>query len=404
MNILKKAYCRAFQFCFWAAFPLLPYREPEIVEGGLEGIPGVLRKEKKSHPLLVTDSGVVKAGLLDKLTSVLERNNVEYSLFTEVVANPTTDSVEKALSLYLEESCDSLIALGGGSSMDTAKAVGARIANPKKPLSKMGGILRVRHPIPTLLAIPTTAGTGSETTLASVIVDSETRHKYAINDFPLIPRYAVLDAEMTRTLPPHLTASTGMDALVHAIEAYIGKSNHKMTKIEAKIAVRLILSNIEKAYDDGNDMKARSAMLRASYLAGCSFTRSYVGYVHATSHTVGGEYNIPHGYANAVILPLVLEAYRPHIDKKLWKLAVAANLADELTPVKVGADAFMARIRELKEKFSIPDTIKEIRKEDIERLSKYADKEANPLYPVPVLMDAKELEVFYNVLRGQDNE
>ena len=374
------------------------------MEGGLEGIPGVLRKEKKSHPLLFTDSGVVKAGLLDKLTSVLERNNVEYSLFTEVVANPTTDSVEKALSLYLEESCDSLIALGGGSSMDTAKAVGARIANPKKPLSKMGGILRVRHPIPTLLAIPTTAGTGSETTLASVIVDSDTRHKYAINDFPLIPRYAVLDAEMTRTLPPHLTASTGMDALVHAIEAYIGKSNHKMTKIEAKIAVRLILSNIEKAYDDGNDMKARSAMLRASYLAGCSFTRSYVGYVHAIAHTVGGEYNIPHGYANAVILPLVLKAYRPHIDKKLWKLAVAANLADELTPVKVGADAFMARIRELKEKFSIPDTIKEIRKEDIERLSKYADKEANPLYPVPVLMDAKELEVFYNVLRGQDNE
>ena len=404
MNILKKVYCRAFQLCFWAAFPLLPYREPEIVEGGLEGIPEVLKKEKKSHPLLFTDSGVVKAGLLDKLTSVLERNNVEYSLFTEVVANPTTDSVEKALSLYLEENCDSLIALGGGSSMDTAKAVGARIANPKKPLSKMGGILRVRHPIPTLLAIPTTAGTGSETTLACVIVDSETRHKYAINDFPLIPRYAVLDAEMTRTLPPNLTASTGMDALVHAIEAYIGKSNHRMTKIEAKIAVRLILSNIEKAYDDGNDMKARSAMLRASYLAGCSFTRSYVGYVHAIAHTVGGEYNIPHGYANAVILPLVLEAYRPHIDKKLWKLAVAANLADELTPVKVGADAFMARIRELKEKFSIPDTIKEIRKEDIERLSKYADKEGNPLYPVPVLMDAKELEVFYNVLRGQDNE
>ena len=200
MNILKKAYCRTFQFCFWAAFPLLPYREPEIVEGGLEGIPEILIKEKKSHPLLFTDSGVVKAGLLDKLTSVLERNNVEYSLFTEVVANPTTDSVEKALSLYLEENCDSLIALGGGSSMDTAKAVGARIANPKKPLSKMGGILRVRHPIPTLLAIPTTAGTGSETTLASVIVDSETRHKYAVNDFPLIPRYAVLDAEMTASV------------------------------------------------------------------------------------------------------------------------------------------------------------------------------------------------------------
>ena len=400
MNIIKKAYCRIFQFCFWALYPLLPYREPELIEKGLEGLCPIIKKENKHHPLIVTDQGVRKVGLLDKVTSALDEANIVYSTYSDVVANPTTDNVEKALVKYKEEGCDSIIAIGGGSSIDTAKALGARIANPKKPLSKMKGILRVRKRIPLLIAIPTTAGTGSETTLASVIVDKETRHKYAINDFPLIPRYALLEPEMTRSLPPSLTATTGMDALTHAVEAYIGKSNHRMTKIEAKIAVRLIIGNIEKSYNDGDHMEARAAMLRASYLAGCSFTRSYVGYVHAVAHSLGGKYNIPHGYANAVILPLVLDSYRPGVDKKLWKLAIAANLCDELTPIKEGADIFMERIKGLNNEFGIPTTFPEIKDEDIPQLSKYAAKEGNPLYPVPKLMNAKELSVFYNMLKG----
>ena len=400
MNIIKKVYCRVFQFCFWIAYPILPYREPQLVDNGLKDLSAVIKKENKHHPLVVSDQGVKKVGLLDKVTSVLEKGNIIYSVYSDVVANPTTENVEKALLKYKEEGCDSIIAIGGGSSIDTAKALGARVANPKKQLSKMKGILRVRKRIPLLIAIPTTAGTGSETTLASVIVDKETRHKYAITDFPLIPRYAILDPEMTRSLPPFLTSTTGMDALTHAVEAYIGKSNHRMTKIEAKIAVRLIIGNIERAYKDGNDMEARAAMLRASYLAGCSFTRSYVGYVHAIAHSLGGKYNIPHGFANAVILPTILESYRPIVDKKLWKLAIAANLADELTPVKKGADIFMEKIRELNKEFAIPETIPEIKEEDIYQLSKYADKEANPLYPVPKLMNAKELAVFYNKLKG----
>ena len=400
MNIIKKVYCRVFQFCFWIAYPLLPYREPQLVDNGLKDLSAVIKKENKHHPLVVSDQGVKKVGLLDKVTSVLEKGNIIYSVYSDVVANPTTENVEKALLKYKEEGCDSIIAIGGGSSIDTAKALGARVANPKKQLSKMKGILRVRKRIPLLIAIPTTAGTGSETTLASVIVDKETRHKYAINDFSLITRYAILDPEMTRSLPPFLTSTTGMDALTHAVEAYIGKSNHRMTKIEAKIAVRLIIGNIERAYKDGNDMEARAAMLRASYLAGCSFTRSYVGYVHAIAHSLGGKYNIPHGFANAVILPTILESYRPIVDKKLWKLAIAANLADELTPVKKGADIFMEKIRELNKEFAIPETIPEIKEEDIYQLSKYADKEANPLYPVPKLMNAKELAVFYNKLKG----
>ncbi|MGN1163590.1 MAG: iron-containing alcohol dehydrogenase, partial [Candidatus Ornithospirochaeta sp.] len=321
-------------------------------------------------------------------------------VYSDVVANPTSDNVNEASRLYRETLSDCLIGVGGGSSIDTAKAVGAVLVNPKKPLSKMGGILKVRKKIPLLIAVPTTAGTGSEATLASVVVDSRTRHKYAINDFPLIPRYALLDPNMTKTLPKGLTATTGMDALTHAVEAYIGKSNHRMTKIEAKIAVRLIINNIEKAWENGDDEDARAAMLRASYLAGCSFTRSYVGYVHAVAHSLGGKYNIPHGYANAVILPIVLRNYGKKIEKKLWKLAVASGLADELTPPSVGAKAFLDKIDELNNKFGIPSVIPEIKDEDIEELAHYADKEANPLYPVPVLMDKEELKKFYYILKG----
>lgn len=282
--------------------------------------------------------------------------------------------------------------------MDCAKAVGVRVARPKKSLAQMKGILRVRKKLPLLIAVPTTAGTGSETTLAAVIVDSETRHKYAINDFPLIPRYAVLDPKVTLSLPPFVTATTGLDALTHAVEAYIGNSTTPGTRKNALMAVKLIFENLDTAYDNGTDMDARRNMLHASYYAGCAFTKSYVGYVHAVAHSLGGEYNIPHGLANAVLLPLVLEVYGSSIHKKLWEMAVYAGLCEKDTPCEEAAALFIGRIRKMKRKYAIEDTISEIRREDIPRLAAYADREANPLYPVPVLMDAKELQIFYDLL------
>ena len=231
-----------------------------------------------------------------------------------------------------------LSVLGGGSSLDCAKAVGARAAKPKQSLAKMKGILKVHKRLPLLIAIPTTAGTGSETTLAAVITDAETRHKYTINDFPLIPRYAVLDPKVTLSLPPFITATTGMDALTHAVETYIGNSTTYRTRKDALLAVRLIFENIDTVYTDGKDVNARRNMLHASFYAGCAFTKSYVGYVHAVAHSLGGEYNVPHGYANAVLLPFVLEAYRASghgnssYAKKLHRLAVAAGVAENDTP------------------------------------------------------------------------
>ena len=282
--------------------------------------------------------------------------------------------------------------------MDCAKAVGARAVKPRQSLAKMKGILKVHKRLPLLIAVPTTAGTGSETTLAAVITDAQTRHKYAINDFPLIPRYAVLDPKVTLSLPPFITATTGLDALTHAVEAYIGRSTLSDTRRDAKKAVRLIFENLDTAYRDGQNIEARKNMLKASFYAGCAFTKSYVGYVHAVAHSLGGEYNVPHGLANAVLLPTVLEHYGPAVYRKLHKLAIEAQLADENTPHKEAAEAFIQAIQDMKQRFGIGNTIPEIREEDIPKLSHYADKEANPLYPVPVLMNAQELEVFYRSL------
>lgn len=394
MNPLKKMYCRTFQTAFKIALPFLPYRKPEII-GSVKGIPDIIKKKKCTGALIITDATVRSLGLTKRLEKALTDNEIPYTIYDKTVANPTTANVAEALAIYHEQSCDCLIGFGGGSSMDCAKAVGARAAKPKQPLSKMKGILKVRKKLPLLIAIPTTAGTGSETTLAAVITDAETRHKYAVNDFPLIPRYAVLDPKVTVSLPPAITATTGMDALTHAVEAFIGNSTTYGTRKDALLATRLIFENIDTAYKEGTNIDARRNMLHASFYAGCAFTKSYVGYVHAVAHSLGGEYNVPHGLANAVILPLVLETYGSRIHGKLHKLAVAAGLADKSAPADEAAAAFIQAVKDMKKRFQIGDTIPEIRDVDIPKLSHYADKEANPLYPVPVLMDASQLEQLY---------
>lgn len=403
MNKLKKLYCRTFQTAFKIALPFLPYRKPKIV-GSVKALPDFIKKKKCDHVLIITDAGIMKLGLTKRLENALFENDIAYTIYDKTVANPTTDNVAEALELYQTNGCNALIGFGGGSSMDCAKAVGARIAKPKQSLAKMKGILKVHKKLPLLIAIPTTAGTGSETTLAAVITDAETRHKYAINDFPLIPRYAVLDPKVTLSLPPFITATTGMDALTHAVEVYIGNSTTPGTRKDALLAVKLIFENIDIVYNDGKNVDARRNMLHASFYAGCAFTKSYVGYVHAVAHSLGGEYNVPHGLANAILLPFVLEAYGTSIHKKLYRLALEAGIVEEGTPYDEAAKAFIDAIKDMKKRFHIGDTVKEIQEEDIPKLAHYADKEANPLYPVPVLMNAEELEDFYYLLMEEDIE
>ena len=399
MNVASKIFCRTFQIAFRAALPILPYREPKIVPSCSE-LGNVFKKENSTSVLVVTDAGIVKNGLTNSLENVLKKNKIRYTVYDKTQPNPTVDNVEDALTLYNKNKCDTLMAIGGGSAMDCAKAVGARVAYPKKTVGQMGGILRVIRRLPTLIAIPTTAGTGSETTLAAVITDSKTHHKYALMSFPLIPHYAVLDAALTYTLPPHMTSTTGMDALTHAVEAYIGRSTSKETRRLALEATKLVFENVEKAYVNGNDHKARENMLHAAYKAGVAFSKSYVGYIHAVAHSLGGKYGTPHGLANAVIMPYVLESYGKSAHKKLHRLGVAAGVCSENDSGEVGAKKFIEAIKALNAKMHIPNKITGIKQEDISEMARHAEKEANPLYPVPKLMTRKELEGFYYTIGG----
>lgn len=400
MNIFKRIYCRTFQKGLYFSLPFLPYREPNILKTNDE-IVKVLKNNDVVSVLLVTDNGIRGLGLTTSLEETLGSSGLRVNVFDQTVANPTTENVENAVKMYIENGCQALIAFGGGSAMDCAKATGARIALPKKSLKKMKGILKVRKKLPLLIAVPTTAGTGSETTLASVITDSQTRHKYAINDFPLIPRYAMLSPELTENLPKGLTATTGMDALTHAIEAYIGKSTTPKTRKYSLVAVKAIFENILTVYQDGHNLEARENMLHASYNAGLAFTKSYVGYVHAIAHSLGGKYNLPHGLANAIILPYVLKKYGKRIYKKLWKLGVYANLFDKSVSKEVGAKIFIEKIEFLNSCMNIGKNISEIDEKDIPELAKTAEKEANPLYPVPVLWTQKQLEeIYFEVKNG----
>lgn len=394
MNPIKKIYCRVFQSAFHAALPFLPYRNPEVFHS-IEALPPLLKKLKIKSVLLVTDQQLRKNGITAPLEDLLGNEGIKCVVYYDTNPNPTVKNVESARELYVKENCEGLIAFGGGSSMDCAKAVGARIAYPKKSLDQLKGLLRVLRKIPPLIAIPTTAGTGSEVTVTAVITDSEKKHKYTMNNFTMIPPYAVLDPRVTYTLPPSLTATTGMDALTHAVEAYIGGSTSKETRALAIEAVKLIFANIETAYKEGSNYEARENMLWAAHKAGIAFSKSYVGYIHAVAHSLGGQYNIPHGLANSVLMPIVLEEYGSAAYKKLHKLGIAAGVAAEQDSHKEGAEKFIEAIRVLNRNMKIPETLSGIKEEDIPGMAKHAAKEANPLYPVPKLMNAKELEQFY---------
>lgn len=398
MNILRKIYCRCFQQAFHVAIPFMPYREPKLMKQ-VEDIVPLLKEKDIERVLLVTDQGIRGLGLTGRLETALHENDIACVVYDRTIPNPTIVNVEEARELYIEEACQAIIAFGGGSSMDCAKACGARIVKPEKSVQKMKGLLKICKKLPLFIAVPTTAGTGSETTLAAVITDGEKHHKYPINDFSLIPHYAVLDYRVTLGLPKSITATTGMDALTHAVEAYIGNSTTILTRKNAVEAVSLIHRYLKRAYDDGGDKKARTGMLKAAFFAGVAFTQSYVGYVHAIAHSLGGKYGTPHGLANAVILPIMLREYGAACERKLAKLARKSGVIEKGLSNTETAEKFIDWIQEMNDSMGIPRNIPEINPDDVPKMSGHADKEGNPLYPVPVLMNRKELAKMYEKIR-----
>ncbi len=401
MNPVRSAWCRAYQTAFRAAIPVMPYREPFILDS-TDDIAALCNVLGIDSILIVTDEGISGLGLCDRTIEYCEAAGVRTVLYDKTVPNPTIDNVEEVRQLYLDNGCQALVGFGGGSSMDCAKGAAARIARPNKPVEKMAGVLKVLAKTPPIIAVPTTAGTGSEVTLAAVITDAKTHHKFPINDFTLIPDYAVHDYRLTTGLPKHITSTTGMDALTHAVEAYIGRSTTKHTRAMAEEAVVLVHKYLKRAYDDGQDAEARQNMLRAAYCAGIAFTVSYVGYVHGLAHALGGKYGVPHGLANAVILPHMLRAYGPACHESLAKLARLIGVAPSLAPDAQAANAFIEWIDSMNSSMEIPKYIDGIEERDIAQLAMHADNESNPLYPVPVLMDVDDLAQMFRVVGNLD--
>lgn len=409
MNTLFKIYCRIYQGVMRVATNFLNFREPELLEG-LDAVPKCLADKKLDSVLIVTDDFLHnKAKLIDGFKEGLEKAGIRYAVYDKVVPNPTIDNIEEGLVLYKENGCKAIIAVGGGSPMDCAKGIGARVARPNKAIPKLKGILKVMKKLPPLFAVPTTSGTGSEATLAAVVSNPVTHEKYPINDPVLIPKYAVLDPQLTVGLPPFITSTTGMDALTHAVEAYIGSSNTKKTADMARKATILIFENLKKAYDDGTDIEARKNMQLAAFYAGIAFTRAYVGNVHAMAHTLGGFYGAPHGDANAIILPYILDFYGEKSYAKLAELADLVGIKGETVNEK--GKNFIEAVKGLNAYMKIPDNINEVKKvaekggiqdKDIPTMAARAFAEANPLYPVPIIMSKEDfVRMFYKIQKKE---
>lgn len=397
---LKKIWYRIFQFAFYQSSKLFNWREPELLlgAGSIRNLPKAIKEQGLDNVLVITDRVLMELDLPQGFLSSLEKEGISYTVYDGVEQNPSIDNIEEARALYLEKGCRGLVAFGGGSPMDTAKAVGARLVRPKKSVEKMGGFLKVRHKLPPLFAVPTTAGTGSEATIAAVVTDRRTKHKYAINDLNLIPDVAVLDPGLTVGLPPAITAATAMDAMTHAVESYITLpwGGDKRCSQMAEDAVRLIVANVEKVYKNGSDLDGRQKLLLASYYASYAFTRTGLTYVHCIAHTLGGLYNVPHGLANAVVLPYVLEYNGVVIHPKLARLAEVAGLDLAGKGEADKAKAFIEEIKRLNRAMGIPEKLEMIRREDIPQMVDWALKEGNPWYPVPRIFDAKDIENVIN--------
>ena len=398
--VLDVAWCRTFQAVLKVGNYFMGYRMPNYLEGPgkIKELGAFLKEKNVNDVLVVTGSGMVRRGQVKPMLDGFEENGIRYTLQTYDTTDPTSDDVEAGFKTYKENGCKAIVALGGGSRIDCAKGIAAKAVHPKKKVSQLQGLLKVHWPIPTFVAIPTTAGAGSETTVAAVITDSATHRKAAINDPFLIPKYAVLDPELTVGLPPFTTATTGMDALAHAVEAYTnGTYNTKLENKLAKEAVKLIHDNILIAVEDGSNLEARQNMQRGAFYAGRAFTRGCVGYVHAIGHTLGGLYGVPHGLAMAVLLPHVMREFGASAHKRLADLADVCGIGGVNEAEK--ANNFIRWIEETNKKMGLPDGFDVIKDEDIDQMITWAKKEANPLYPVPVVWARKDFRRLIHSIR-----
>ncbi|RIA64105.1 alcohol dehydrogenase class IV [Anaeroplasma bactoclasticum] len=393
MNIFSLVYNRVFQGVIKVLQKMIHFSIPKVYES-IDEIPYILKERGFKKPIIVVSNSVSKSERFIQFNENLKNHDIAGCVYTGVSSDPTIKSIDVLAGFYRAQGCDSIIAIGGGSVIDASKAMGILIKYPKKSLKSFKGVLKVHKNLPFFIAVPTTAGTGSEATIASVVTDSERNDKYAISDGHLVPDIAILDDTLLTFLPSHIIAQTGMDAYTHALEAFIGRNGNKFTNDNALMALKLIKKNLYDFYLDNGNAKARKNMLYASYYAGLAFTRAYVGYVHSLAHAVGGMYHKPHGYTIAILLPYVLEAYGNKAYKKLSIVSDTLGISDSSTSEEEKAKALILWIRNLNKDLGIPNDFNGLIKDkDLEALSLHAAKEANPWYPVPKELTKKELKM-----------
>ncbi len=372
---------------------MIPIPQPTLLVG-----PGASRRLASAiggfghrKLLLVTDAVITRLGLIEPFTRALAEGGTRFVVFDEVAPDAPIPIIERGIKLLKREDCDAIAAFGGGSVIDAAKVIGLAAANGKHPRQLVGYFRGLRGPAP-LYAVPTTAGTGSEVTVAAVVSDPERSRKLVIADTRIVPAMAALDPELMTGLPPATTAATGIDALTHAVEAYLGHWSTDGTDRLALAAVGMIFENLPRAYAEGKDLVARENMALASTLAGLAFTRANVGNVHAIAHQLGGLYHTPHGLANAIMLPHVLRFEANAVTDRLADLSLRANAGKPDAPAAERAAKFLDAIDALNARLGIPRHLDALREEDIPALARAACREADLNYPVPRAMSQPDCE------------
>ncbi|CUS49565.1 MAG: alcohol dehydrogenase [Idiomarinaceae bacterium HL-53] len=390
---LEVAFLRIYMRLFKAITALLPIHWPREFSGpgSAQELLAHIKNEGHAHIFLVTDSNLIKAGVVPPLLEKIGALGMQVTLFQEVSPDPPMAQIELGYQRLRDSQAKVVLAIGGGSVIDAAKLISARALNDK-PVHKLTGLFKVRKGILPLFVIPTTAGTGSEVTIAAVVSDPVKQRKLPVLDPKLMPTAMALDAEIMKGLPPAITAATGMDALTHAIEAYISRNATQETDQRALAAAKKIFQYLPNAYADGNDTEARQQMAEASKLAGQAFTIAGVGYVHAIAHNLGALYHLPHGLANAIVMPHVLKASRPNCDAKLARMAIYCSLADESDSDAEAATKLIETIVRMNKELSIPVRVVELRPADIERITKAAREEARFTYAVPRYLKKNEMK------------
>ncbi len=380
---------RAKHFLIKLTAQVLPQAKPTLLTGpgSADELCEAVAFMGKKRVLIVTDKVLVEIGLIQRFVDVLEKNGTQAVIFDGVKPDPTFDEANAGMAMYLQRQCDAILAIGGGSSIDAAKAIAAGVVCDK-PLEELVGIMKIRKACAPLFAIPTTAGTGSETSIGSVLSDPQTHSKNLIVDPSLVPKMAALDATVMAGMPPHVTAATGMDALTHAIEAFLSINATDESDGYALLATRYIMDYLPKAYKDGSDLDARHKLAKASYFGGLAFSLSGLGYVHSISHAFSAKYHVPHGLANAIVLPYVLDYNKDVSEQRLARLASA--IGETVQGEAALAQAFIDRIRALNQMIGVPTKLDALKADDIDDLVDATFKEAHNIYAIPKFMSRDE--------------